>query len=192
MDSAWENGISQKPLTQKHFWGGKAGLIHCWWWPVPSGLHRNALSSNWWWVSWHWQQHLQCPGCSFPLQYQQEETGNNKALLHSEKALLISTHWPYPLLSAPKPQPSWTEPRWSGRGEAPGSEGLDGAPRSLSLQSCLLGSQSWAWSAVVQRLSWQSPACAAPHPNPLLPLPEPEKSYKSPKYSRTIMKNALQ
>lgn len=38
---------------------------------------------------------------SFPLQSQQEEIGN-KILLHLEKALLILTHLPYPLLSAPK------------------------------------------------------------------------------------------
>lgn len=45
------------------------------------------------------------PNGSFPLQSQQEEIGNNKTL-HLEKGLLISTHLPSPLLSAPETQMS--------------------------------------------------------------------------------------
>lgn len=70
---------------------------------------------------------------SFPLQSQQEEIGN-KILLHLEKALLISTHLPYPLLSAPKIELNRAKVVCAERGEASGPGGLDGVPRSP--QSC--------------------------------------------------------
>jgi len=43
-----ENRISQKPLTKKQFWEGKAGLIcrsrtrTCLWWLVPSWLQSSC------------------------------------------------------------------------------------------------------------------------------------------------------
>lgn len=63
---------------------------------------------------------------------------------------------------------------------------------SQGLLRAVLGKPGLSEECSCAELSWQSPACAAPHPNPLLPLLDPAEPDKSPKCSRTIMKNAVQ